>query len=668
MLQYLETQKAIKAVAYANAVAAVSKHNQPAATLSSSFEATSTDAFDTLLEKGLPAWVTYSLVKTSTACLTAEVTGRNTPLTQNLVGGLSEVFCLTDPNQKENPIVYATEEFYRFTGYGKDSVIGHNCRFLQGPKTDKGSVKRLKTAIEKGEQVCETLLNYRRDGRPFLNILMLAPLLDAKGNVKYYLGAQVDASNLVQGGRGVDGFTRFLAKREMIMDEGMSEITNAKQLALQRLKELSLSFDLEESAVVQGNSRNGSRRGSQSDDRSNAGSARGPQERKRIQEEDDNEDDSDNEDDQKEEAEVGDFKLSADIPSGQLPGIYKKYFLIKPYPSHKVIFASSSAKKLGKLEQHPFLAHIAAPTTTLNGLKDALKSGTPVTAKVAITSNVSSSREGAVTGKWGKKDGPASKGKTCWISATPMKDANDRIGVWMVVIVDKVSVASNTGKEIEALEKADREVREEVDVENQDGLPIKPKIVGQLDGDDALDFGKPEEDGEASGDKDKVRRSERNAIDDDAEDMTDRIDTESQSGSTVLRQNHQANHEQAALEPEHRKTTEDVDHEHQQEAEDLDTTDHQGKAEDVNIAAQGNAEDIDVEQSGWHTPTSIDDKTDYAESTPRQKSTYGVEPHLARDSGPPGLRAMDYLTSRSSKVADSEENHRWNIASPYSVD
>jgi hypothetical protein len=48
-------------------------------------------------------------------------------------------------------------------------------------------------------------MNYKRDGKPFVNLLLLVPLRDGKGKMRYYLGAQVDCSALVEGRRGVEG-------------------------------------------------------------------------------------------------------------------------------------------------------------------------------------------------------------------------------------------------------------------------------------------------------------------------------------------------------------------------------------------------------------------------------------------------------------------------------
>lgn len=85
-------------------------------------------------------------------------------------------------------------------------------------------------------------MNYTRDGKPFVNLLLLAPLRDGKRKVRYYLGAQVDCSELVEGRRGVCGFERFMVKRRM--EKGGKYDQKGK--ALGALRELSAAFDLEE--------------------------------------------------------------------------------------------------------------------------------------------------------------------------------------------------------------------------------------------------------------------------------------------------------------------------------------------------------------------------------------------------------------------------------------
>lgn len=118
LIQYLEAQKAIKAIEYANALAqtmklGLSDHATqtafPAASIDPGFEANVKEAFEKLVTEALPAYVTHSLVKVVTESMVREITGTTMPIMRELVGGLAEVFCLSDPSAADNPIVYASE-------------------------------------------------------------------------------------------------------------------------------------------------------------------------------------------------------------------------------------------------------------------------------------------------------------------------------------------------------------------------------------------------------------------------------------------------------------------------------------------------------------------------------------------------------------------------------
>lgn len=52
-----------------------------------------------------------------------------------------KAFCITNATAPDNPIVYASPGFMELTGYDMHSILGHNCRFLQGPETDKNEVR-----------------------------------------------------------------------------------------------------------------------------------------------------------------------------------------------------------------------------------------------------------------------------------------------------------------------------------------------------------------------------------------------------------------------------------------------------------------------------------------------------------------------------------------------
>lgn len=77
------------------------------------------------------------------------------------------------------------------TRFRPDEVLGHNCRFLQGPRTDQAEVDKIRVAVKEQKSVSVRLLNYRKDGTPFWNFLTVAPVKTADGTVAKYVGVQV---------------------------------------------------------------------------------------------------------------------------------------------------------------------------------------------------------------------------------------------------------------------------------------------------------------------------------------------------------------------------------------------------------------------------------------------------------------------------------------------
>ena len=111
---------------------------------------------------------------------------------------------ITDPGQPDNPIVFANNAFQILTGYGRDEIIGRNCRFLQGPDTSKEQVARVRWAIEKCESIEIDLLNYRKDGSTFWNALYLSPVFDAEGKLQFFFASQLDVTDRVEAQTLVD--------------------------------------------------------------------------------------------------------------------------------------------------------------------------------------------------------------------------------------------------------------------------------------------------------------------------------------------------------------------------------------------------------------------------------------------------------------------------------
>ncbi|MBP3956738.1 PAS domain-containing protein [Gemmata sp. G18] len=75
-------------------------------------------------------------------------------------------------------------------------MIGRNCRFLQGPKTDPQATERVRSAVRESHPCLVELLNYRKDGTTFWNGLSVSPIPGADGRVAHFVGVLTDVSPL----------------------------------------------------------------------------------------------------------------------------------------------------------------------------------------------------------------------------------------------------------------------------------------------------------------------------------------------------------------------------------------------------------------------------------------------------------------------------------------
>lgn len=102
---------------------------------------------------------------------------------------------VTDPRLPDNPIIACNQAFIELTGYSRGDIIGRNCRFLSGKDTDVKATEAVVTAIVERRPVVVEILNYKKDGTPFQNAVMVTPVMDEKGRLRYFLGVQVDVTD-----------------------------------------------------------------------------------------------------------------------------------------------------------------------------------------------------------------------------------------------------------------------------------------------------------------------------------------------------------------------------------------------------------------------------------------------------------------------------------------
>ncbi len=91
-------------------------------------------------------------------------------------------------------ILYANQAHARLFGYELDEVVGRTPRMYQGPNTDRAELDRIREGLEAGEPVHAETANYRKDGSEFLLQWEIAPVTDADGEVRHWVGTQRDVT------------------------------------------------------------------------------------------------------------------------------------------------------------------------------------------------------------------------------------------------------------------------------------------------------------------------------------------------------------------------------------------------------------------------------------------------------------------------------------------
>ncbi|KAE8716141.1 Adagio protein 3 [Hibiscus syriacus] len=108
-------------------------------------------------------------------------------------------FVVSDALEPDFPLIYVNKVF-EVSRLSCDEVLGRNCRFLQyrdrcaqrrHPLVDPFVVSEIRRCLEEGTEFQGELVNFRKDGTPFVNTLKLTPIHDDDGIVTHVIGIQV---------------------------------------------------------------------------------------------------------------------------------------------------------------------------------------------------------------------------------------------------------------------------------------------------------------------------------------------------------------------------------------------------------------------------------------------------------------------------------------------
>jgi PAS domain S-box-containing protein len=102
---------------------------------------------------------------------------------------ITEVDSIDDTDQK---IIYINDAFTKMTGYTREEMIGKKPKLLQGAKTSRAELNRLKKSIQKSEACEIEIVNYKKNGEAFWNNIAISPVADFTGYYTHWIAIERD--------------------------------------------------------------------------------------------------------------------------------------------------------------------------------------------------------------------------------------------------------------------------------------------------------------------------------------------------------------------------------------------------------------------------------------------------------------------------------------------
>nr|AML77471.1 putative LOV domain-containing protein [Lobelia siphilitica] len=154
---------------------------------------------------------------------------------KDALSAFQQTFVVSDATKPDYPILYASAGFFKMTGYTSREVIGRNCRFLQGADTNPEDVAKIREALAEGTSYCGRLLNYKKDGTPFWNLLTITPIKDENSKILKFIGMQVEVSKHTEGSKekalrpnGLpESLIRYDARQKEMATNSVTELVEA---------------------------------------------------------------------------------------------------------------------------------------------------------------------------------------------------------------------------------------------------------------------------------------------------------------------------------------------------------------------------------------------------------------------------------------------------------
>ncbi|MCP9495213.1 MAG: PAS domain S-box protein [Pyrinomonadaceae bacterium MAG19_C2-C3] len=140
-------------------------------------------------------------------------------------------------------VVFINPAFTKMTGYTPEEIIGKTPRVLQGAKTERAVLDKLRRCLSEGKDFHGETVNYRKDGTEFWIEWNVTPVRNASGETTHFIAIQQDSTER----RKMEQQSRQAQKMEAVgqlaggvahdFNNLLTVITGYSDLALRRIGE-----------------------------------------------------------------------------------------------------------------------------------------------------------------------------------------------------------------------------------------------------------------------------------------------------------------------------------------------------------------------------------------------------------------------------------------------
>lgn len=143
-------------------------------------------------------------------------------LLESVITNANDAILITEGEPFDLPgprILYVNPAFTKMTGYSAEEVIGKTPRLLQGLKSDRAELNRLRKAFENWESCTIETINYKKNGEEFWVNFTVVPVADEKGWFTHWVSVQRDTTER----KGAEEYLRLNEERWKFAIEGSND-------------------------------------------------------------------------------------------------------------------------------------------------------------------------------------------------------------------------------------------------------------------------------------------------------------------------------------------------------------------------------------------------------------------------------------------------------------